>query len=78
MGKYANYLHISHISKILNIEDKSNKSKHRAIKLALETLEKYGFLSIIGYDKTKKNFKIKVKDIRTKELLQSLDFDPFN
>lgn len=78
MGKYANYLHTSHVSRILRIEEKSNKLKHKSIKMALETLEKYGFLSITGYDRTKKVFKIKVEDIKIKELFQSFDFDPFN
>lgn len=78
MGRYANYLHISHISKILNIDEKSNKLKHKAIKTALETLERHGFLTVMGYDKVRKIFKIKVGDIKTKELIQSLDFSNFD
>lgn len=77
MGKHAKYLHISHISKLLNIDDKSNKLKHKAVKTAIKTLEKHDFLKSCEYDREKKVFNIKVGDIKTKELSQSLDFDPF-
>ena len=62
----------------INIDEKSNKLKHKAIKTALETLERHGFLTVMGYDKVRKIFKIKVGDIKTKELIQSLDFSNFD
>lgn len=72
MGPHAKYLHLSHIAKLLDIEDKSQKLKQKSANIAIETLSKHNFIKDTKYDRSKKIFHFKMKDPKLKELIQDL------
>ncbi|MDF5483149.1 hypothetical protein P3672_17695 [Vibrio parahaemolyticus] len=79
MGPHAKYLHLSHIAKLLSIEDKSQKLKQKSANTAMETLSKYNFIKDINYFRSKKIFYFKMENIKIKEAFQDFsdDFDFF-
>ncbi|WP_194165449.1 hypothetical protein, partial [Vibrio parahaemolyticus] len=77
MGPHAKYLHLSHIAKLLDIEDKSQKLKQKSANTAIETLSKHNFIKDTKYDRSKKIFYFKMEDLKLKEIIKDLptDFD---
>lgn len=75
MGPHANYLHLSHIGKLLNIEDKSQKLKQKSANTAINTLSKHNFIKDVKYDRSKKIFHFKMKDLKLKEMIKKLPDD---
>ncbi|EOW9355799.1 hypothetical protein ACOB62_001758 [Vibrio cholerae] len=75
MGPHAKYLHLSHIAKLLDIEDKSQKLKQKSANTAIETLSKNNFIKDTNYDRSKKKFHFKMEDIKLKGIIQDLNFD---
>lgn len=75
MGPHAKYLHLSHIAKLLDIEDKSQKLKQKSANTAIETLSKNNFIKDTNYDRSKKKFYFKMEDIKLKGIIQDLNFD---
>ncbi|EOX4179363.1 hypothetical protein ABLA51_19840 [Vibrio parahaemolyticus] len=75
MGPHAKYLHLSHIAKLLDIEDKSQKLKQKSAKTAIETLSKHNFIKDTKYDRSKKVFYFKMEDLKLKEIIQDLKID---
>ena len=72
MGPHAKYLHLSHISKLLDIEDKSQKLKQKSANTAIETLSKHNFIKDTKYDRSKKVFYFKMEDHKLKEIIKDL------
>lgn len=72
MGPHAKYLHLSHIAKLLGIEDKSQKLKQKSANTAIETLSKHNFIKNTKYERCKKVFYFKMEDLKIKELIQDL------
>ncbi|ATI47108.1 hypothetical protein [Vibrio parahaemolyticus] len=75
MGPHAKYLHLSHIAKLLDIDDKSQKLKQKSANTAIETLSKNNFIKDTNYDRSKKKFYFKMEDIKLKGIIQDLNFD---
>lgn len=72
MGPHAKYLHLSHMAKLLDIENKSQKLKQKSANTAIETLSKHNFIKDTKYDRSKKVFYFKTEDLKLKELIQDL------
>lgn len=79
MGPHAKYLHLSHIAKLLGIEDKSQKLKQKSANTAMKTLSRHNFIKDINYFRSKKVFHFKMENIKIKEAFQDFsdDFDFF-
>lgn len=72
MGPHAKYLHLSHIAKLLNIEDKTQKLKQKSANTAIDTLSKHSFIKDTKYDRSKKVFYFKMEDPKLKEIIKDL------
>lgn len=72
IGPHAKYLHLSHIAKLLDIEDKSQKLKQKSANTVIETLSKHNFIKETNYDRSKKAFYFKMEDLKLKEIIQDL------
>lgn len=72
MGPHAKYLHLSHMAKLLNIEDKNQKLKQKLANTAIDTLSKHNFIKDTKYDRSKKTFHFKMEDLKLKEIIKDL------
>lgn len=75
MGPHAKYLHLSHIAKLLDIEEKSQKLKQKSANTAIETLSKHNFIKDAMYVRKQKIFYFKMEDIRVREIMKNIDDD---
>ncbi|MEZ9567224.1 hypothetical protein AB4226_19185, partial [Vibrio artabrorum] len=72
MGPHAKYLHLTHIAKLLDIEDKCQKLKQKSANTAIETLSKHNFIKDTNYDRSKEIFYFKMEDLKLKEIIKDL------